>query len=54
MNKKIILVLTLTGENKKYLLLRKTNNQACQIICFFVVNKYNFHYLKQLLIKPFS
>ena len=44
-NQKIILVLTHTKENKKkYPLPKKTNNQAHQIICLFVVSRYNFHF----------
>ena len=39
---------------KIYPLLRKTNNQARQIICLIVVSRYNFHYLKKLFIKSFS
>ena len=39
---------------KIYPLLRKTNNQTRQIICLFMVSRYNFHYLKRLFIKSFS
>ena len=39
---------------KIYPLLKKENNQTRQIICLFVVSRYNFHYLKKLFIKSFS
>ena len=32
----------------------KKNNQAFQIICLFVVSRYNFHYLSKLFIKSFG
>ena len=46
--------LNINQTKKIYLLLRKTNNQARQIICLILVSRYNFPYLKKLFIKSFG
>ena len=44
---KIILVLTLVLTKQKNIRCLKTNSQACQIICLFVVCRDKFHYFKK-------
>ena len=40
-------------KRKKNIRYLKTNNLAPQIICLFLISRYNFHYLKSLFIKSF-